>query len=213
MKTYVIRIIEILLLEEKWQFQITYSVQILKERLRASLDQKTSFMFRLPKFFNRKQFIGRVDGDHIFVTSRSNIVLWIWGAGYYYYCGELKECSDGGVLEGTYRINWFWRILMFVYFNVIFIECTIFIFTTMFLFYKYLVSQSDIKSLLMGVVMVFGAIGLFILGRIFIGFIKLVDSQNRKSVYRFLKLITNGEFKRIGFHDTKIPNNDDKKFT
>lgn len=204
-----VRIIEILLLEEKWQFQSTHSVQILKERLRTALDQNTPFMFRLPKFFNRNQFIGRVDGDDVFVKSRSNIVLWIYGAGYY-YSGKLKGYSGGAILEGTYRIHWFWRIFMFIYFNVMFITCTVFIFFTMFFFYKYLVSQSDIKALLMGVVMVFGAIGLFILGRVFIGFIKLVDSQNRKSIHRLLKLITNGEFKRIGIHDTKIQNNDDK---
>lgn len=185
--------LRMILLEEKWLFKSTYSVKILKERLRATLDQKAFFLWSSPKFFRRKQFIGRIDGDYVFVKSRPNIVLWILilGSSGFYYHGKLMDCSDGAFLEGTYRMNWIGRIFMFVLFNLIFIAFSGFVLFSFVAIYKFLVFGPNVETVMMVITMGGGAVMFFIAGCIVIGLAKLIDSQNKKSVHRFLEVIIN----------------------
>lgn len=193
MMTFIEWQLRILLLEEKWLFKSTYSAKILKERLRATLDQKAFFLWSSPKFFRRKQFIGRIDGDYVFVKSRSNIVLWILGSSGLYYHGKLMDCSDGAFLEGTYRMHWIGRIILFVWFNIILVAFSGFVLFGFVAIYKFLVFGPNVETVMMLITMGGGAVTFFIVGCIVIGLAKLIDSQNKKSVHRFLEVITNEE--------------------
>lgn len=185
--------LRILLLEEKWLFKSTYSVKILKERLRATLDQKAFILWSSPKFFRRKQFIGRIDGDYIFIKTRPSIVLWILlmvSSGFYYH-GKLMDCSDGAILNGTYRMHWIGRIILLVLFNIIFVAFSGFFLFSFVAIYKFLVYGSNVDTVMMVLTMVGGAVMFFVAGCIGIGLIKLVDSKNKKSVRHYLEVITN----------------------
>ena len=193
MRTFIKWQLGMLLLEEQWVFKSTYSVKILKERLRATLDQKAFILWSSPKFFRRKKFIGRIDGDHVIVKTRPSIVLWILlivSSGFYYH-GKLMDCSDGAILSGTYRMHWIGRIILLVLFNIIFVAFSGFFLFIFVAIYKFLVYGSNVDTVMMVLTMVGGAVMFFVAGCIGIGLIKLVDSKNKKSVRHYLEVITN----------------------
>lgn len=178
--------------EESWSFTAQGDAEAVLTRLRSEVDIEGSargIPLRLRWYKSDKEFVGQVRHDRIELVRRVNPIMWAFGNRQYFFSGRITSHPRGTVIEGTYKILGWSRVVFLVVLNLFLL------FSVGFLvgIGMQVIERSGggsafgMKGLIHGIGFLFLSTAVFL--SVF-GFLRYLDRGNREAIHGFLARIT-----------------------